>query len=750
MKIIASLVLFGVVVGCYPRALFAQSVSCNFYASPTGAGNGLSYGSPTSIAGAQSLARAEPNAYSSRVVCLESGIYQVSSNWITADQFETWLPYAGLNTVTFNAASNNTIKIQSNNINFYGITWTGLNGINGTGSTPSAMIVGGSSVNFLWNDFSGCKYICIYGVDWTNSNLENNTFSGISPGNFPNGSPGNFSTAVNIGGGSSNVLMSHNLCINNQGGCLDISSYATTSNNNVMSCNETRDDQQSCEDCGDLYFQDSQEAGVSSGNLITDNIILGAGLNATKGIYLDNSASNVVVKRNVIAQDAAGPGCLASTSPAYGYCTPEFVLQYHGGDNNAVEDNVMQLIKWPSYTDVYGFVSVGTFLAYYQNCASPCGGMSSNTFENNIVFQSSGWPAQQLWAIDANGVSGPTVINNNYWTTVPTDWGFTDANPYNMDPDWPNGSTDDFTPIGNSTLINELTLPADIPDCQDGSGPAGTGPVPYSVIVAGFSPTPTITPISTPTASPAPIPIQTASPKPIVTPTPTPTASPTPGARPSINLVACVTASNGGTSGEVNLNVPTGTTNGNIMVAEIGCQAANLPTAPRGWNLLGTCTADGGGGAGCEYYRIASAEPLSYEWNSGAAGGWVSGVICAFSGENQSHPVDVISSPDSGNNSTPTVVSVATSASANDLLLDMFELEAGNFTKAADTTMGAVVQQSSGVSVGTAITYRTLTSIGATGNDAATMNKGVWASRGIALEPAVAAATTTPSAQVSH
>jgi hypothetical protein len=165
------------------------------------------------------------------------------------------VPYSGQGTVTFNAASDNTIKVQSNDLNFYGITWTGLNGVNGTATTPSAMIVEGANLNFMWNDFSSCKYICIYGVDWTNSELEDNTFSGISPGNFLNGSPGNFSTAVNIGGGSSNVMMSHNLCSDNQGGCLNISSYSTTSNNNVMACNVTQDDQQSCEDCGIFIFR---------------------------------------------------------------------------------------------------------------------------------------------------------------------------------------------------------------------------------------------------------------------------------------------------------------------------------------------------------------------------------------------------------------------------------------------------------------------------------------------------------------
>jgi hypothetical protein len=532
MKRVAAIAVFlSLVLGGLAPVVLAQTLKCNFYASPSGTGDGLSYVKPISVTGAQTLAQIQPDTYADRVVCLESGRYQISNNWDGADEHETWVPYSGQGTVTFNAASNNTIKVQSNYINFYGITWTGLNGVNGTGTTPSALIVAGSDVNFLWNDFSSCEYICIYGVGWTDSYLEDNTFSGISPGNFPNGSPGNLGTAVNIGGGSSSVTMSHNLCNDNQGGCLDISSYSTTSNNNVMSCNETQDDQQSCEDCGDFYFQDSQEAGASIGTQITDNVILGAGLNATKGIYLDNSASNTAVERNIIAQDATGPGCSSSTSPAYGYCTPEFDLQYHGGDNNTVENNILQLIKWPHYTDVYGFTSVGTFLAYYQNCASPCGDMTNNTFENNILLQDAGWPAQQLWAIDASGVTEPTVRNNDYWSTVPTDWGLTDTNPYNMNPDFPNPDASDFTAIGNDTLINELTLPAAIPNCQGGSGPAGTGPVPYAVTIAGASPTPT-TPVigPTPTHSASPTPTAT------LTSTPTPSATATPGRRRHLHI----------------------------------------------------------------------------------------------------------------------------------------------------------------------------------------------------------------------
>jgi hypothetical protein len=181
------------------------------------------------------------------------------------------------------------------------------------------------------------------------------------------------------------------------------------------------------------------------------------------------------------------------------------------------------------------------------------------------------------------------------------------------------------------------------------------------------------------------------------------------------------------------------------MLAEIVGQSSNLPTTPTGWKIIGTCTADGGGGAGCEYYRVASSEPSNYQWTSGAAGGWIAGVICTFSGENQSHPIDAIGTPATGNNTAPKIPSVTTSAAANDVLLAMFELEAANFTKPADMIFDGVVQQSPGVSAGAAITYKMLTSIGATGTDAASMNTGVWSAQGVAIEPAVATATPAPA-----
>lgn len=74
-------------------------------------------------------------------------------------------------------------------------------------------------------------------------------------------------------------------------------------------------------------------------------------------------------------------------------------------------------------------------------------------------------------------------------------------------------------------------------------------------------------------------------------------------------------AATGMASGPITLTVPSGTQNGDLMLAAIS--SSNTPTTPSGWTLIySAVTVNAGGGTGTSglwiYSRIASSEPASY------------------------------------------------------------------------------------------------------------------------------------------
>jgi hypothetical protein len=385
-----------------PTVVRAQTLTCNFFASPSGGGTGLSLASPTTLTGAQAQAQRAANNASSRVICLENGTYTVGT-WTlsSADNNETYVPFGGQGQATINTTTGTIVgRYPASNIAFYGINWTGLNGSTGG---ISGLSLSGSAYTLRWNAFRNCNGVCVYGAGLQSSIFDSNTMSGITPGNLGSG---NQSAGLQVYPPSTNDTISHNWCNNNDGACIDIAT--TSADYDVMSCNLVTNSLQTCTDCGALYYYNGNSSAFSPGVQIVNNAVYGAGSNSTKGIYLDDGSSNVLVQGNIVAQyNGAG-------------FPPEFDGFIHGGSNNRWLNNIFQVLPWSSYADRFGLVSQGNFVQAYQTCGgggAACGSMGSNIFENNIVFTNGAWPGQTLWWYDSLGTP-PTVTANDYWSAT--------------------------------------------------------------------------------------------------------------------------------------------------------------------------------------------------------------------------------------------------------------------------------------------------------------------------------------------
>lgn len=110
--------------------------------------------------------------------------------------------------------------------------------------------------------------------------------------------------------------------------------------------------------------------------------------------------------------------------------------------------------------------------------------------------------------------------------------------------------------------------------------------------------------------------------------------------------------SDGANSSSHVLNVPTGTVDGDIMIAAVGQAVTMTLTPPGGWTLIQSFT---GGPSLAVYYRIASSEPASYTWTTAANS---RAVVATYRGASA---VDV-SSINNGSSATPTASSITTTA----------------------------------------------------------------------------------------
>lgn len=70
-------------------------------------------------------------------------------------------------------------------------------------------------------------------------------------------------------------------------------------------------------------------------------------------------------------------------------------------------------------------------------------------------------------------------------------------------------------------------------------------------------------------------------------------------------------------SGSSIISVPTGTSNGHVMVAFVAVNNTTTTTTPSGWTLIDTqVNGDGFTGRTSMYYRVANSEPANYTFTN--------------------------------------------------------------------------------------------------------------------------------------
>jgi MSHA biogenesis protein MshQ len=184
-------------------------------------------------------------------------------------------------------------------------------------------------------------------------------------------------------------------------------------------------------------------------------------------------------------------------------------------------------------------------------------------------------------------------------------------------------------------------------------------------------------------------------------------------------------ASASAASGNLVVNVPSGTVASDVMVASIAVRPNTATiTAPAGWTLQRrTDNANATASSLAVYYRVAGAgEPASYTWtlsaNTGSAGG-----IQTFSNVDTSNPVDIENGQNTASALTHTSPTVTTTLT-NTMLVTSYEFASsatwtppGGMTETVDTASLAV-PNAAGISL--EANYATQAAAGATGTKTAT------------------------------
>ncbi|NOT12918.1 MAG: hypothetical protein HOP23_13975 [Methylococcaceae bacterium] len=211
-------------------------------------------------------------------------------------------------------------------------------------------------------------------------------------------------------------------------------------------------------------------------------------------------------------------------------------------------------------------------------------------------------------------------------------------------------------------------------------------------------------------------------------------------------------------SSKITVNVPTGTTSGDVMIASVAVTPAAVTiNTPTGWTLIRTIQNTSSTRSRLAVFRrVATAsEPASYAWtfsrsHSGAVGG-----ILSFSGVDNTSPINKENGGTTVSSTTHAAVSI-TPTSANVMLVGTFSYaSAGTWTAPTGMTEAVDVasrttNSSSGESM--EMTYQTQATATATGiktaTATATRDRGV--SHILALKPAASASVGIDHIQIEH
>ena len=381
------------------------------------------------------------NSATIKTVTLRAGTYSVAANFSFnwQDSGETWIPYQGELAVIDGAGVGHIASVGATALTIEGLVFQNL--------TDGGLTLDNHGHTIRWNTFRNCETQCLSGGGMTDSVIDSNTFERQFPGN-PAGNVATAYTAIVLWWGASNNRVTHNSFHDCEGGGVAFADGPNDPpmNNNIIDRNLLRNMGTNCFDIGALYIYDASSQSV--GNQFTNNVVDGFGGyttstttstdNWTKAMYLDDGTSNVLVSGNVFR------GC------------GEYGLQFHGGKNNTIVNNIFDLSAG------------GSQLAFYQQSVQIAdNGMPGNTFKNNIVYSSSAFPAS-LWRIiispyDALPINSANLYYSASGAAIPNS-DSVDARPTFANPQFSNAAAADYSIPASSPAYSSIawqTLPTD-------------------------------------------------------------------------------------------------------------------------------------------------------------------------------------------------------------------------------------------------------------------------------------------------
>ena len=205
-----------------------------------------------------------------------------------------------------------------------------------------------------------------------------------------------------------------------------------------------------------------------------------------------------------------------------------------------------------------------------------------------------------------------------------------------------------------------------------------------------------------------------------------------------------------GTSTNTNLtiNKPTGVVSGDVLIVNITSNNGGTPTLS-GWNSLGTGIFNGSNLRATVLYKVAGgSEPANYTFALGAGANDAVGTIIAFSGVDNTSPIDATGTMGLSASAGATATAPGITTNSANAAVVMFSNQSDNRAYSGWTTTSpgnlteiAQIEWTSGaqdMSVGAA--WATKASAGATGNGTVTLedNNDRWAALLVALKAYVA------------
>lgn len=140
------------------------------------------------------------------------------------------------------------------------------------------------------------------------------------------------------------------------------------------------------------------------------------------------------------------------------------------------------------------------------------------------------------------------------------------------------------------------------------------------------------------------------------------------------------------------LPVPAGVQDGDLLIAFLTIALDNTSndfSTPTGWTLLDDSVANPPGGSrSANFWKIASSEPANYTWNVAAGADDWAGVMVAYSGADQTTPINQHAGTTSGAIEQTGVTSSITPTVDNCMIVGMFGEDGSNTGGAGSWTAG--------------------------------------------------------------